>query len=459
MAGTIQGRRDSRGDVGNRAGSPGGYAEKSEEEALYSGGWRLSRPCSGVKNQGKPNRPPLWEDEPSEEPRLRRARQTVPGSGRVLPGMPLQFADPDGDDAPPGHARFSRFDEPSRPWWRPVSKGGQMVLACAGLLVLGVLTTSALALRTYIDRDARFRIAGSEDIQATGLSEVSRANLLPVFGEDIGRNIFFVPLARRRMQLEKIPWIERATVMRLLPDQIRVAVVERQPVAFTRSGSEIGLVDAEGVLLPMSAAAMARHHYSFPVLTGIDRGDSPDGRRTRMAVYLRLMKELDSSGHRYSQQISEIDLTDPEDARVILPAQGRDILAHFGEDHFLERYQRYQAHIAEWRAQYANLAAVDLRYEQQVVLQMASGAETAQNPAVPVAKPDPAEVKQAQPKTKAVAKTHVQHAGRVSTGKKRAEQERARRLAARQAARRAERQRSSRTREAARAAAGVSNGG
>ena len=92
-----------------------------------------------------------------------------------------------------------------------------------------------------------------------------------------------------------------------------------------------------------------------------------------MAVYQRLLGELDANGQHFSEQISEIDLTDPEDARVLMPEQGADILAHFGEDHFLERYQRYKAHIAEWRQQYPKLAAVDLRYDQQVVLRDDSG--------------------------------------------------------------------------------------
>jgi cell division protein FtsQ len=60
-----------------------------------------------------------------------------------------------------------------------------------------------------------------------------------------------------------------------------------------------------------------------------------------------------------------------------MPEQGTDILAHFGQDRFIERFQRYQAHIAEWRQQYPKLSAVDLRYDQQVVLQMASGAPDA----------------------------------------------------------------------------------
>jgi len=194
----------------------------------------------------------------------------------------------------------------------------------------------------------------------------------------MGRNIFFVPVDARRKQLEQIPWIERATVMRVLPDQIRVSVVERQPVAFTRHREEIGLVDANGVLLNMAPETMARHHYSFPVLTGIDAGDSADSRKERMDVYMRMMAELDAGGKHNSEQISEIDLTDPEDARVLMPEQGADILAHFGEDHFLERYERYQAHIAEWRQQYPHLAAVDLRYDNQVVLEMASGKQTAE---------------------------------------------------------------------------------
>jgi len=288
--------------------------------------------------------------------------------------MPLEMDDGDGDDELRSRAPGSAGGK----WWRPAGKLGRIFLVAGALVVLGGFTYLGLALRTYLERDARFRIAGAADIQATGLTEVSRADMLPVFGEDIGRNIFFVPLSERRKELEQIPWVEHATVMRVLPDQIRVALVEREPVAFTRVGQQIGLVDADGVLLTMPPAAMAQHHYSFPVVTGIDPGDPIASRRARMAVYERLMSDLDSTGQHLSQQISEVDLTDPEDARVLMPEQGADILAHFGQDHFMERYQRYKAHIAEWRQQYPNLAAVDLRYAQQVVLQMAGGKEASQ---------------------------------------------------------------------------------
>ncbi|MGB6192539.1 MAG: FtsQ-type POTRA domain-containing protein [Terracidiphilus sp.] len=338
------------------------------------------------------------------ESRFRRVQQTAPASGRGLPGMPFATEDADDDNFAPPRKRFAA---PTRPWWRPTSTWGRALLAFAALVVVSATAYALNVCRGFFEHDARFRITGTSDIQATGLGQVSRADMLPVFGEDIGRNIFFVPLAERRKQLEQIPWVEHATVMRFLPDQIRVSLVERKPVAFVRHGQQIGLVDANGVLLTMPAAMMAQHHYSFPVLTGIDGADPLPSRKARIALYQRLIGELDAGGQHLSDQLSEIDLTDPEDARVLMPEQGTDILAHFGEDHFLERYQRYKNHIAEWRQQYPRLAAVDLRYDQQVVLQMQRGAAAEQTASLKSDTGKPAAAKPAAAKPSAAVHAEV----------------------------------------------------
>ncbi|HEX2919416.1 MAG TPA: FtsQ-type POTRA domain-containing protein, partial [Edaphobacter sp.] len=209
---------------------------------------------------------PSWEDTASES-RFRRVQQVRP---RTLPGMPLEMTEDDEDETP---RRRRRFDTPSGPWWRPASTFGRILLGTAALVTVGAFITGYMLVAHALERDSRFRITGSEDIQATGLGQVSRADLLPIFGADIGRNIFFVHLNDRRKQVEQIPWVEHATVMRLLPDQIRVSVVERTPVAFVRQGQQIGLVDANGVLLSMPPASMTQHHYSFPVVTGVNAAD------------------------------------------------------------------------------------------------------------------------------------------------------------------------------------------
>jgi cell division protein FtsQ len=338
--------------------------------------------------------------------------------------MPVEMDDK--DDGPGVRSKPRRFgEEPSQRWWRPKTTFGQILLGAGVFTVVSVFGISAYAVRSFLEHDGRFRIAGTSNIQATGLAQVSRSELLPVFGEDVGRNIFFVPLSERRKQLEQIPWIEHATVMRLMPDQIRISVIERKPIAFVREGSQVALIDSNGVVLTEPPAMMAQHHYSFPVVTGIESRDALATKRAKMDVYQHLVGELDANGQHLSDQLSEIDLSDPEDARVLMPAQGNDVLAHFGEDHFLERFQRYKAHIAEWRQQYPTLAEVDLRYDQQVVLQMAGARGNTPAKLTPVEedgtavdapKPDPgkpevkaAEPKATQPRHEPIARTAKPH--------------------------------------------------
>jgi cell division protein FtsQ len=180
-----------------------------------------------------------------------------------------------------------------------------------------------------------------------------------------------VPLALRRTELEQLPWVEHATVMRLLPDQLRVSVVERVPVAFVRAGNQIGLIDRQGVLLDMPPAMMAAKRYSFPVVTGVLPQQSAEDRGSRMRLYADFMSALNSTGGEASSQVSEVDLSDPEDVRVLLPSAGSDLLVHFGSEDFAARWQRLEAKLPAWRQQYPRLAGVDLRYQRQTVLEMA----------------------------------------------------------------------------------------
>lgn len=260
-------------------------------------------------------------------------------------------------------------------------------LGAVVLLVGAGLTVAGIAVDRFLIHDAHYRIPGASAIETSGLTEVSRSEVLPVFGEDIGRNIFFVSLRQRREQLEEIPWVKQATVMRLLPARLSVQVVERTPVAFVRVGNQVELADAEGVILRMPPEMMAGHHYSFPVVTGIDAKDAASVRKARMAQYMRFVAELDQNHQHLSDQVSEIDVTDPEDLRAVMPEKGADVLAHFGEADFLSRWQVYQAHIGEWRQRYPKLVGVDLRYQGEVPLVMSTENSAGASAPGPVATP------------------------------------------------------------------------
>ena len=228
--------------------------------------------------------------------------------------------------------------------------------------------------RSFLLHDERFVIPSSSSIEFQGNAHVTRAQLLSIFGGDVERNIFTVSLAERRAEMERLPWVAHATVMRLLPNRMRVSIVERTPVAFVRQGSHIGLVDANGVLLDMPAETKPDARYSFPVVTGIVAEDPLSTRAARMKIYERFTTELDGSGEKISQGLSEVDLSNPEDVKALIPDKSNEILVHFGDVDFLDRYKRFEEHLPEWRTVYPKLSSVDMRYERQVVLEMQPGA-------------------------------------------------------------------------------------
>ena len=252
----------------------------------------------------------------------------------------------------------------------PKSWVGRGLFALGFLAVVGVIFAGLAGLRSALLHDSRFVVPTSENIEIVGNHNVTRSEVLSVFGADLERNIFRVPLDERRADLERLPWVQHATVMRLLPNRIRVALTERTPVAFVRHGSQIGMVDATGVLLDMPPDAAGDPHYSFPVLTGLSVNDPLSTRAARMAIYLRFMQELGAAN---SGTISEADVSNPEDLKAVVSSGGSDILVHFGDEDFLHRYQEFEQHLPEWRQQYPRLAAADMRYDRQVVLEMQPG--------------------------------------------------------------------------------------
>ncbi len=235
-----------------------------------------------------------------------------------------------------------------------------------GALVVGGVTATAYG---YAMPSWRFRINSSDNVEITGVHNASRSHVMEIAGADIGRNIFFVPLEERQRQLEKIPWVESATVMRLLPNRIAVDIMERTPVAFVEIGPRVSLIDANGVVMGMPADRHSK--YSFPVIRGISDTEPLSSRAAAMKIYNRMAAELDSGGAdgaRYTRQLSEVDLSDPEDVKVMADEGGGALLIHLGSSNFLDRYKLYLAHIAEWRRQFPDLQSVDLRYDGQIIV-------------------------------------------------------------------------------------------
>ncbi len=254
--------------------------------------------------------------------------------------------------------------------WRRALRYVFFVLAALVLIVTGLYAYGRVD--QFLAEDPHFRLAApppgmseSPAVHITGATHVSHARVAGVFAADYGRSLYLLPLAERRRELLSIDWVRDAAVSRLWPDRIEVRIWERQPVAYvqlpaagTRPSTEVALVDAEGVILEMPP----RSEFKLPVLTGLRREQPPNVRRDRVAIALRLLSEVGDLGG----WLSEIDVGDPEDVRVVQPAEGRALLLHLGNMNFRSRLHNFQGHYPEIQKRLPNATSFDLRLDDRI---------------------------------------------------------------------------------------------
>lgn len=275
-----------------------------------------------------------------------------------------RFLDLDSEEQSPFLRAQKRV--PVRKGALPKKAASRIKIAAVALTVVVVLGGTAAAVYSYGEKSWRFRMESSDQIEIKGIENVTRRQVMEVMGADIGRNVFFIPLDERKHQLGQIPWVESASVARLLPNRLSVSIVERQPVAFVQVGNRISLIDSHGVLMEMPSSAAKK--YSFPVIVGMGEQEPLSTRAARMKIYTQLVSELDAGGSNNTKDLSEVDLGDPEDVKVSVIDPEGEVLVHLGAAGFADRFKLYKAHVQEWRQQVDRLASVDLRYDRQVIV-------------------------------------------------------------------------------------------
>src|SRR3989442_1211311 len=219
-----------------------------------------------------------------------------------------------------------------------------------------------------------------DQIELNGNRIVSREVVLQQFVHDRNRSVLRVPLAARRGQLEQIPWVESASVQRILPNRLRIGLTERIPVAFARSGNELALIDVHGVILERPRG----EELHFPIVTGVSEELPRDQREKRMQTYEEFMKDVDLVRAGSSDRVSEIDLSIPKDLRVVMTglANANDsqaVTIHFGSSEFTGKYKMLVDNFSQWQANAAHVQSIDLQYSRQVVVNpdTSSGVTTA----------------------------------------------------------------------------------
>ncbi len=218
-----------------------------------------------------------------------------------------------------------------------------------------------------------------EQVAISGNHFVSRTAVLETFVADRGKSILRVPIEARRAQIESLPWVEHATVRRVLPNRIQVDIVERTPIAFLRDGSSMSLIDANGVILNPPLRA----DFHFPVVTGILPGMPMDERQKRMQLFEDFSRQVEDARPGAMNQVSEIDLSDANDLTASITGLQKSaanslnggarpadlpVTVHFGNTDFGGKFTTLLDNFAQWRATAGEIDSVDLRFSREAVV-------------------------------------------------------------------------------------------
>jgi cell division protein FtsQ len=240
----------------------------------------------------------------------------------------------------------------------------------ARLLVLAVL----LGYGTY--RGVAL-VAAAPSLQIANLivrghERLSTGEVLALVDGLRGQNLLAVDLEAWQHKLLSSPWVESATIRRVLPSTLEIAVRERRPMGIGRIGTALYLIDGNGVIVDEYGPAYS--DIDLPIIDGLgaaphEGGTMVDAARAEFAG--RVIAAL-AARPEIADQVSQIDVSDLRDAVVIL--DGDPALLRLGDGDFVARLQQYLDLAPTLRERLAAIDYVDLRFDERLYVRPAKTA-------------------------------------------------------------------------------------
>jgi cell division septal protein FtsQ len=259
------------------------------------------------------------EDEDGEPPPRRTAKTRAPRRSATAPA-PRQKPARKGPAARRDPRQPSLFSREGQ------EKGSRKVTRAIGSILLSLLGIAGLFVLFQFFAGSRFFALRGVDV----IWPAAKPGVAPILSagdvEDlvsrlpaVERGVLRADLEVIRKELKKNPLMREVEVARLLPDRLRVSVIERQPVALARrSDSSLACVDDDGVMF--GSASNWRVDPTPPPINGLAEGgeDATAMNRHWLMIYKRLMAELDYAEPKLSSNIDEIFFDKGDVVRLML---------------------------------------------------------------------------------------------------------------------------------------------
>jgi cell division protein FtsQ len=205
-----------------------------------------------------------------------------------------------------------------------------------------------------------------------GCKQSKPKQLEEMIRRDFPGNVLRIDLHRLKARMEKETWIKNVEIQRILPSDLVIHIQERSPSAILEISGELMLADSDGTLLDIYDPVYGK--LDSPVIKGFLGKDADEFRRNREENAARIrqamgmLTEIESDSLSDARRISEIDVSDPANLKILLVDDSAEIF--LGEKDFSKRFRKLMENLSTYqdvKSQNSNdIDSVDLRIPGQI---------------------------------------------------------------------------------------------
>ncbi len=233
------------------------------------------------------------------------------------------------------------------------------------LLKAGLVLTLILALGIAAGYSYKRLLTASyfdlKEIVITGEKRVKREEIIILSGARAGENILAMDLNKMARGIESQPWVERATVRRVLPRGLSININERESFAILKTDTLFYLDRGGTPFKELDSSDDTR----YPLLTGMSREEVENDELARDALMKALdFIETEISGWPDELPISEIKVNRNQGMTIF--SSGMEVKIGFGE--YKVKIERLGRVLEDLKGKGKKAGYIDLTYTGQVVV-------------------------------------------------------------------------------------------
>jgi cell division protein FtsQ len=234
-----------------------------------------------------------------------------------------------------------------------------LIIICLTVIVIGFACIGvSRALFTKNDRLILRRI------ELNGMSPERKESLLKYLKLTLGEdNLFTIDIAGIRKKIEKISYVKSASVYRVLPDTIKIDIVQRVPIAYLFKSGAKWVVDEDSIV--MNRRYCMELKYPLPVITGLKIQTISVGQKiSGLTQAVKLIKLTASEFQNF--KINSISLEDPRKITFMMTRKKRKYKVLIPRDNTKEILQ--VMHDAFVENKVGRSPTIDLTYKNKIYL-------------------------------------------------------------------------------------------